>query len=309
MAWQSTRPETWYWLATRFRTPRTRGWVRKLDPGGNVLWNDPLAVDAAVEIAVGTDDRIVAACVEYGDFGYGSFCLRIYGADGTLEEMDEQNWNMVGATAMHPTGLTLAGSADRLYAYDQGQHAFWEPSPDHHIHAMAMAASGGLALAGRDGSGPNESWIAWLDDASTDDPPQWSIAGPSGHADGVAVDGAGCVIATGSQAGSSPSDPWVLKLAPDGTEQWTASVDLGPREATPTAVAVDSRDRIVVVGYLGPYSGSPDPFVAKYSPNGDALWSVAQTDGIASSVAIDAEDRIVVAGRIASEGWLATYSP
>jgi hypothetical protein len=125
----------------------------------------------------------------------------------------------------------------------------------------------------------------------------------AGQADG-AVDFGGATILT-----SGGIDAFVAKLAPDGTATWAKSYgDASDQGAL--AVAADSNDNIVLVGYFagsmtfGPMvlnaaPGGADAFVAKLAANGDAFWAKRAGDGAdqrATSVAIDSNDNIIVVG-------------
>ncbi len=158
---------------------------------------------------------------------------------------------------------------------------------------------------------------------------------------GVAVDSAGNFIAVGQLNGvggkhtvdadlgdgikldnSAHNGNWgfAAKYRPDGTmypgwpKVYRVTTDGIAIGNAATAVAVDSSDNVVVVGYIsgnydfgidGPITnnGATDIFVVKYSPGGTPIWrrsyGTAGADK-ANDVKIDSSDNIVVVGTFAT---------
>lgn len=287
----------------------TTGWVRKLDPAGTEQWADTFPEEVSCwEMATGPDDRIAAGCSWDGAFGFGSVFVRTYGADGTIEQTIEESWGRTEALAFTSAGSLLAGASTRLFAFDGGPTWYWEH--DDSITTMAMASDGSFVVAGyQDLSGTN-SWVARYDDATAPGEPSWAQYGPGGVAYGVALDGAGNIVVMGGHWGATP-DTWLRKLAPDGSELWSTTLDSGGASGEHGAgLAVDSRDRIVVVGYStsGP---SDDPWIAKLDAVGQPLWSVVlgESEGQLDGVAVDSQDEIVAVGRLDDHAWVARYTP
>jgi len=139
---------------------------------------------------------------------------------------------------------------------------------------------------------------------------------------GVAVDAAGNVFVTGFFRGSAnlggstlrsagEMDAFLAKYAPDGTHLWSRSFG-GPDTDMGSAVGTDAAGNVIMVGNffgnvslggatLAPNLYTPiDLFVAKYSPEGEHLWSKNYTSGgvaIANDVAIEPDGSIAVCGK------------
>lgn len=102
-------------------------------------------------------------------------------------------------------------------------------------------------------------------------------------------------------------DIFVAKFDPDGNYIWSKSFGSDGEEWA-SAVAVDDSGNIILVGYfLGAvnfgggslYSSGYDVFVAKFSPNGNHIWSKRFGDAAndwGKSVAVDASGNIAVSG-------------
>lgn len=138
---------------------------------------------------------------------------------------------------------------------------------------------------------------------------------------GLAVDGAGNVIVTGTFSGNLDfgagplvsaglGDIFVAKLDPNGNLLWCKRFgDAGDQVGT--AVAADGAGNVIVTGYLygsadfggGPLAsgGDRDIFVTKLDANGIHLWS-KRLGGVGSqlglAVAADDADNVLVAGEM-----------
>lgn len=147
------------------------------------------------------------------------------------------------------------------------------------------------------------------------------------QAHGVAVDSGGNVYVIGSFSGTvdfglgpvTAASPaiFLLKLSPQGTTLWckqfggTTGVNVG------FAVAVDSHDDVLITGYYGYFifgggvdfgtgvlssSGGRNIFIAKYAPDGTALWAQGMGGGSSdmdwgSAITVDRrDDSVLVAG-------------
>jgi hypothetical protein len=135
-----------------------------------------------------------------------------------------------------------------------------------------------------------------------------------------AVDRAGNVIVVGRFTGDTNLggatlhsaggfDAFVAKYASDGTHLWSKRFGGTDTYDMANGVAIDSAGNIIVVGSFSAdvgfggatltSKGSADVFVAKFSPNGDHLWSNRYGDTqyeTANTVAIDTGDNIIVGG-------------
>lgn len=105
-------------------------------------------------------------------------------------------------------------------------------------------------------------------------------------------------------------DAGLLKLNSAGEYQWAVHVGASLKSASPTGVATDSSDNVIMYGHLNfdldaenTLSGSRDGFVVKYDSAGNKLWG-AQFGGDADTivqptgVAVDSEDNVYVVGHL-----------
>lgn len=289
----------------------SHGWVRKLDPNANELWLDPLPDDVYTrELAAGPDDRIASGCTLHPPaVGFGAMWVRTYEADGSIEQTYEPGWDATDGIAWSPDGLALAGTRGRIYALGSDPPWFWEI--DHGLTAMAVSPAGGFVIAGYSTDAAETSWVAWFDDATAPGEPAWSRFDTADSARGVAIDGEGNIVVVGGGMDFPTSSTWLRKLAPDGSELWSTAPSSGAASGEQAlALAIDSRDRIVLVGY-GDAGLSEDPWIAKLDPDGQPLWSVVlgEGSGVANAVALDSHDHIFVAASIDERARLLKLTP
>ena len=163
------------------------------------------------------------------------------------------------------------------------------------------------------------------DDDKTDGPVQWSkgFGDPSGqYVHGMAVDGAGNVLITGSFAGSvdfgggvltsaGANDIFVAKLDPNGAHLWSKRFGAA-QEQSGRGIAADATGNVYVTGnFIGSVNfgggalGSDDccffedVFVMKLDPQGNFVWAKDFGDGAAQTaraIASDAQGNVVVVG-------------
>jgi uncharacterized delta-60 repeat protein len=149
--------------------------------------------------------------------------------------------------------------------------------------------------------------------------------GSNEMANGIAIDSLGRIIVVGQCLNNGTWDYVIVRYNPDGTLDTTFDGD-GKRTASigssydyANGVAIDSSDRIVVVGES--YNGSSGDFsIARFNVDGSfdssfhgdgaAIVSFGSSDDWATSVAIDDAGRIIVAGRSGSVGFaLVRFNP
>ena len=147
-------------------------------------------------------------------------------------------------------------------------------------------------------------------------------------AKGIAVDGSGSPIVTGSTCSSGwtsggfdtshngPYDAFVAKLSSAGAHLW--STYLGGESADEGyGIAVDSFDNPIVAGLTNSsgwtsggfdtsHNGSSDAFVAKLSTEGAHVWSTylgGTNNDLGEGIAVDSSGNPIVAGFTDSSGW------
>jgi cysteine-rich repeat protein len=295
-------------------------WVTKLDPAGEPLWGDHSPEPGrAAAIAVDAADRFVVA----GAFlGSGETFARIYESDGSIVATTPASVGWVSAVAVTDLGEILVAGSSVLRVFDDGPG--WVVELEGHALALAAAPRGGFVVSGWLSDGPFEDgWGAWYPGQGD---PAWTHVSEDSpyddHARGAALDGEGNVLLAGFVVQNGSRDVWLRKLGPDGTMLWTRTYNSdGTQGDEGHAVAVDSHDRIVVVGYEGQVGSDPtqDIWIRKYDPEGEPLWTVthageADDADFARGVAIDSMDEVVVVGCVgigdySRRAWIAKYSP
>jgi hypothetical protein len=144
------------------------------------------------------------------------------------------------------------------------------------------------------------------------------------EANGVAIDGAGNVIAVGSVdtvgKGALGRDLWVRKYAPDGREVWTRTYDsgLGSSNDYGFAVAATTTGDIYVGGQVPVMDQARDGIVIAYDGDGDERWTVfhqglAGDDDSVGALAVS-DDAVLAAGFEFPEvgdalGWYTAFDP
>jgi hypothetical protein len=137
----------------------------------------------------------------------------------------------------------------------------------------------------------------------------------------VAVDRDGNIVVTGTftltaDFGSGKpfesagrTDLFVARYSPDGDHLWSRRAG-SPVEDRGYAVAVDSKNNVIVTGYFGEQAinlggenlgsaGQADIFVVKYAATSEHVWSWrigGRSDDLGRAIAVDKDDNIVLAG-------------
>lgn len=175
---------------------------------------------------------------------------------------------------------------------------------------VLTSAGGTDAFVTKLDSNFGHKWSKRYGDAS--DQAALSVASDSAGNILVAGDFLGNVdLGLGALASAGLNDMFLAKLDASGNPVWTKRFGSGAEDHV-GAVAVDTGDNVILVGYFGgaiAFGGSPlisagafDVCVTKLTSNGTHLWSLRIGDAVeqrAHSVAIDAAGNVYVAGRFA----------
>jgi len=104
-------------------------------------------------------------------------------------------------------------------------------------------------------------------------------AGGDDVATGLALDGVGNCVVVGTSKPVLDTDIIVLKYDPAGTLLWQRTfVGIPSSDDSPSAVAIDPSDRIVVCGSTWSLSNAYDVLLLQYAPDGTLNWQT-QLDG------------------------------
>jgi hypothetical protein len=145
-----------------------------------------------------------------------------------------------------------------------------------------------------------------------------SREGNDDYATGVAIDGAGNVIAIGTvddtAADAIGRNLWLRKYAPDGRELWTRIHDSGVGASNDygAAVAADAEGNVYAAGVVPVMANGDDGIVLAYDPAGELRWTAmhqgaAGLDDDISAIAITADDRLLIAGFVFDDPDLAAF--
>ena len=177
-------------------------------------------------------------------------------------------------------------------------------------NAVAIDSADNIIVTGRttsDGAGGTDFLIAKHNSAGA---LQWDrTLGGTGSDDGnaVAIDSADNIIVTGrtNSDGAGGYDVLIAKYNSAGALQWDRTLG-GTGTDFGNAVAIDSADNIIVVGYTNSDgAGGYDFLIAKYNSAGALQWdrTLGGTGSdIGAAVAIDSANNIIVVGYTTSDG-------
>lgn len=273
------------------------------------------AAQRAEAVAIDANGAIVAGGWYAGTVDFG---------DGSFSSSDTDPFVLRLGSAGQLGYATGSGSEDALHPEEQRVYAVAGDDDGNAYaggHFVERVEFGGGTLTSPAGSGP-DGFLVKLGITGTH---EWShaIAGPSEQrVSGVAVDGAGNVVATGffeecldvDETGLSATgskDLFLLKLDPDGHLLWAYGYG---DEADPWGIglAIDDGGNVWLVGHtagsidFGCGAASPPAgtglLVAKLASDGSCLFSEVIGDSGYSSlhgVAVDASGNALVVGQFA----------
>ncbi len=171
--------------------------------------------------------------------------------------------------------------------------------------ALVLDASNNVIVTGYSagvGSGYDYATIQY----SAAGAPLWTnrYNGPGHGSDkpsAIMADGRNDVIVTGSSSNGTNDDYATVKYSSAGSPLWTNRYD-GPGNGadSPSAVAVDGSNDVVVTGYS--FNGTNDDYLTiKYSSAGVPLWTNRYNGpgndiDVATALAVDASNNVIVTG-------------
>jgi hypothetical protein len=275
---------------------RSDAYVAKYGKSGELLWTHALGTpesDGAAGVSCDAQGNVFVAGDTSGDLdgparGFGDGFIAKLSADGELSWIRQLGTSAPDAA----TGVSADTRGNVFVAgYTRGalEGGSRESSDADVWVAKYRAATGDLLWARQLGSSPGY-----------DDQPA-----------GVSADGEGNVLVAGHSFGAlagesaGSADAFVAKLSADGELLWVQQRGSAEHDAA-EAVATDGAGNVLIAGQRGgSLVGGPgvvlpgNPFVAKYSPEGELLWEqelVEGAHGAGTSVTSDAQGHVLLAG-------------
>jgi len=253
--------------------------IAKYDSAGALQWDRTLGgtgVDVGFGVAIDSADNIIVVGQTNSD-GAGN------------EDVLIAKYNSAGALQW---GQTLGGTKTDIGS------------------AVAIDSADNIIVMGQtasDGAGRLDLLIAKYNSAGA---LQWGRTLGGTGVDvgfGVAIDSANNIIVVGytGSDGAGGTDVLIAKYNSAGALQWDRTLG-GTGSDSVFAVAIDSADNIIVVGYTNSDgAGGEDVLIAKYDSAGVLQWG--RTLGGTGTdqgfgVAIDSADNIIVVGYTGSDG-------
>ncbi|HEY9828327.1 MAG TPA: SBBP repeat-containing protein, partial [Stenomitos sp.] len=321
-------------------------WVAKYNPDGILIWIKQLgssAVEKSYGVATDRSGNVFITGSTVGSLG-GNYKGQLdawvakFSPDGTLlwtKHLGTSTWDQSYGVATDSKGnVFITGITDgALGGKHRGSYDAWvaKYSPDGTLvwirqlgtstwdesYAVATDNSGNIFITGETlgslgspSKGTYDAWVAKFNSAGT---LKWKRQlGDVDHdfSLGVATDGSGNVLITGSTRGSLGSnnqgveDAWVAKFTPDGTLRWLKQLGTSSADIS-NSVATDSSGNVFIIGWTeGVLEGGisnrfTDTWVAKFSPDGKQLW--LRQDGARSydegkGIAVDVNGYVLTTG-------------
>jgi hypothetical protein len=267
----------------------------------------------------------VAACgkIENNSSGDDFIVIKLAGPDGSelwRQELSSTYPDVANALALDPKDDVIAVGRHnnrfrivKLAGSDPNGIELWRNSLAPPSQALAVAVdSSGDAIAVGYLETPTGRDFAVAKFAGLDGARLWSVvvngtaSSSQDEARGVAVDGAGNVVAVGVTQNAT-RDLTVIKLDPNGQEIWLKNIDNNGFDQG-VAVALDPNGHVLAAGVVTDPNTGADLAVIKFSgsdPNGQELWrqtvDAVEGNDQARAIAVDAAGDVVVAGFVSRD--------
>ncbi len=209
----------------------------------------------------------------------------------------------------------LFGSGWLVVSLDKDRKVNWQASSQGVAKDVAIDSKDNIIVVGYKNNGLNIDWK--IVSYSPSGEVNWersydSESGPEGHdaATAVAVDSNDNVIVVGYENNGSDKDWKVIFYSSSGEPRGGDSYYNTRGDDEALAVAVDSNDNAIVVGYQK--NDDKDWKVVSYSPLATKNWERSYNSGSGSDVAIDSKNNAIVVGyefRDTVNWKIISYSP
>jgi WD40 repeat protein len=261
-------------------------WVIKLDANGNQQWD---------KIFGGSNLEIASSIIQTTDGGFA-----VAGRTYSIEAGKNDVWVIkLDANGNQQWDKTFGGNSD------DG------------AHSIIQTTDGGFAIAGETkskGAGYSDVWIIKLDPNGNQ---QWDKTFGGSVSDSAysiiqTTDGGFAVAGITYSIKASAHDVWVIKLDPNGNQQWDKTFG-GSRQNSASSIIQTNDGGFAVAGGI-----HNDVWVIKLDSNGNLLWGKTfggSSDDIARSIIQTDDGGFVVAGETKSKGagysdvWIIKLDP
>lgn len=256
--------------------------LRKYTADGDVVWTEQFGTDASdwgSDIAVDGDGNVFVNGTTFATTSSSGFVRKYQQASDGLSVTEE--WTTPFERGVRQITVLEDGSV-------VGIGSAWYEIKVEEAYVFKLDTDGDLVWESEFGTGQrsldNNSYREEVPETRRPVELWEALRGYSERAIDVAVDAAGNVFITGfaggvpisARYGIEMTEPFVAKLAPDGTEVWAVLLE---HDWDPAAygIALDSNGDVVVVGTTLLSFGRRSPpgtevLAWKLSPQGDVLW-------------------------------------
>jgi hypothetical protein len=190
------------------------------------------------------------------------------------------------------TGFLLCQSVMGQVATVDWSHQLHTPGAYNNTVDIALDPNGNILAGGSTGgslfSGSGSGFVAKYDPAGA---LLWGMQYPAGTVAAVAADSSGNIYTGGEKV----NNVFVQKSDTSGNVQWTKTFATNLNGQT-NGLAVDNSGNAFIAGGYDQGVTPNGPFISKYDPNGNQLWTRNTGNGSAWDVAMDHSNAVLMAG-------------
>ena len=193
-----------------------------------------------------------------------------------------------------------------VVSLDKDGHLNWQKTERgegeyNRVKALAIDSKDNVIVVGYQDNGTNEHCkvISYSSSGTTN----WEATYFAPHGSiipvGMSVDSKDNVIVVCYESNDGDLDWKVISYSPSGDINWETSYDSGYGDDVPNAVAINSKDDAIVIGYVHSDARNEDWKIISYSPSGGVNWQASYDGGYydySHAVAVDSKDNVIVVG-------------
>ena len=229
--------------------------VTKYDPNGNEIWSSPIVYEDAYSVAVDSKDNIIVTGVG-GTMKYDSNGNPVWGSPidfpGYAVAIDSKDNILVSDTIFVTSKYSSSGTFIWKKTFTTG-YSQWS-------YGVATDSFDNVIVSGYGGN-PVSTWASIIVKYSPDGTKLWEVIDniETRWSYNLAVDSYNNIIV----AGGNTSQDWLTKkYDPNGNKIWERAFDFEGGQDDGQAVAVDSKNDIVVTGFV--FSSGGKYYTVKY---------------------------------------------